>query len=1534
MTHQWVESICGSPFWDANLTWHTADPDVTPCVERTVLLWLPCAALWALCPVEATYILHSKARDVPWNWRSVSKLVLIGVLTVLCLTDLAVAFHNHSMGQQVYPVAFCSPIIEIATLMVSAALIVFMRERGLRTSGPLFIFWLLLVVCGAPQFRTELRALSGDFDVKTVTYLIHYPVVVVLFFLHCLVDLPPAHSYYPIPEKPCPEKSASFPSRVIFKWIDPLVWRGFRTSLEMRDLFDLNPEDYSRVVVPKFDKHWDSMVARVTRDRGVKASFRKSSGSVSFPGKPRKDVRLSLLGPLLRAFGSTFLFSMSLRFTQDLLAFVNPQILKYMIAFVESDDPDWKGYMYAALMLVCGTVQTFFQAHYFIKAQTAGMRVRSSLIAAIYRKALRISVSARKDSTVGEMVNLMAVDTQRIMDLCHHVNLLWSAPLQISLALYFLWDLLGPSALAGMAVLAVFIPINSVIANAMKKLQIRQMKMKDRRIKMMNEVLGGIRVLKQYAWEPSYQKHVQQLRGKEIAILKQAAYLQCVTSFFWTCAPFLVSLASFATFVLLDENNVLNAQTAFVSLSLFNIMRHPLTLIPQAIAAVIQASVSLRRLNDYINKEELSSDSVTHDLTEKDPLVIEKGDFSWGPEEPLVLRRVDLRVRQGSLVAVVGSVGSGKSSLLSALLGELVRVSGRVNTKGSVAYVPQQAWIQNAPLRDNIVFGQPLSNRRYYRVVDACALKQDFQMLPGGDQTEIGEKGINLSGGQKQRVSLARAVYCQADVYLMDDPLSAVDSHVGRHIFEEVIGPYGLLRRKTRVLVTHGITFLPEVDHIVVLKEGEITEEGTYKDLLEKKGAFADFLVQHLQDTMQGQQVSPQTDVEELKQHLERAMGRDELQRRLSQTASSLSGSRSSLGDLTPRAGSLRRQKSVSSTEDSMNVKFQGTNGIVQHVDKLAAEKSAFKSGKKLIQAEAAKTGSVKWQVYGHYFMAIGVGYSLCALISNAVLQGFQVGSNIWLSVWSTNGYGDANGSEPRSLYLGVYGALGLGQVLSVTVSTLTVSIGTLNAAMLLHNKLLWNVMRLPQSLFDTTPIGRILTRFSSDVNVLDGTFSMILRQCIPNIYRVAGTLLVIVYSTPLFVAVIIPLAFIYCFIQKIYVSTSRQLKRLESIMKAPILSHFGESLTGVSTIRAYRVQDRFTKESELRVDNSQKCYNPIIIANRWLSIRLEAIGNMVIFFSSLFAVLGRHTMDSGIVGLSISYAMQITQALNMLVRQISDIETNIVAVERIKEYSEFRQEAPWVVESDKVPDNWPSEGRVEFHDYQVRYREGLDLVLHGISFTIEGGEKVGIVGRTGAGKSSITLGLFRIIEPAGGAILIDGIDVTTLGLHTLRSRLTIIPQDPVLFSGTLRRNLDPFEELPDAELWQALGHAHLEAFVRSLPAGLGHEVSEGGENLSVGQRQLICLARALLRKTKILVLDEATAAIDLETDDLIQETIRTKFKDCTILTIAHRLNTIMDSNRVIVLDKGRVVEFDTVSNLLEDKASVFYGMAMDAGLV
>ncbi|NXU21396.1 MRP2 protein, partial [Pardalotus punctatus] len=489
---------------------------------------------------------------------------------------------------------------------------------------------------------------------------------------------------------------------------------------------------------------------------------------------------------------------------------------------------------------------------------------------------------------------------------------------------------------------------------------------------------------------------------------------------------------------------------------------------------------------------------------------------------------------------------------------------------------------------------------------------------------------------------------------------------------------------------------------------------------------------------------------------------------------------------------------------------------------------------------------------------------------------------------------------------------------------------GAVRASRILHQQLLSNVLRVPMSFFDTTPTGRIVNRFAKDIFIVDETIPTSFRSWLNCFMGIISTLIIICLATPFFALVVIPLSIFYYFVLRFYVSTSRQLRRLDSVTRSPIYSHFGETVSGLSVIRAYGHQERFLMQNETTMDINQKSVYSWIISNRWLAIRLEFVGSLVVLFSALLAVIAKDTLEGGIVGLSVSSALNVTQTLNWLVRTSSELETNIVAVERVHEYTKVKNEVRKPGSRQTPAAHLGASQHCRAH--QTKAESICPVFFSPVSSSKKLLPQIGVVGRTGAGKSSLTNCLFRVLEAAGGKIIIDDVDIATIGLHDLRKSLTIIPQDPVLFTGTLRMNLDPFDQYSDEEVWKALELAHLKTYAQGLSEGLLHVVSEGGENLSVGQRQLVCLARALLRKAKILILDEATAAVDLETDHLIQTTIRSEFADCTVLTIAHRLHTIMDSNRVMVLQAGQIVEFDSPEELLT-KQGIFSSMAKDAGI-
>lgn len=1649
---------CPDAFLDDNVSWNTQDPDVSVCLQKTLLLWIPCGFFWLVLPIKAWQLFRRESKRISPSLLNILRTVIAAGVFCLAVADLL--YWAQQINSALVDIA--DAVLRIVTWLVVVIIIQYERLRGRRSSGWLWMFFTVYLLANIPRLYSQIRRellFSPLHRTELISTCVSFLLVFILWILGFCVDSKPTlHGSELVVEdsNECPEMDATFPSLLLFNWFNRLAWTGYKRALTEQDLWSLNPRDRSATVASAYDKHWHPKLKQAKLDKvlqtdvageaatavtGLSASYasgtpdkvhiqqrrnRKSSSGGTAEAEATKSAResLSIFPPLVKAFGTEFLMGSVLKLFHDLLVFVSPLLLRRIILFSESpNEPVWRGVAYAGSLLFVALIQTSLLSQYFYRMYLIGIWSKSSLISAVYRKSLRLSSAAKKESTSGEIVNLMSVDCQRIADLVPYLNMLWSAPLQISVAIFLLYEILGPSVFAGLAVMIVLIPVNGVIAAVTRKLHMKMMKQKDVRVKKMNELLQGIKILKLYAWEPSFQQEVEQVRNGEMDIMLSMAYLSSGTAFIWSCAPFVVSLVSFATYVLSSPDNILDSQKAFTALALFNILRFPLSMLPMMITSTVQASVSVKRINKYMRGHELDPETIIRQQPSKDcsfggtgdsggkekPVMavrVEDASFKWEagagensaggskkevadakpkngiikggpdtatPDEKAVmlnngtsgggedsnafrLSDINVAVRAGSLVAVVGSVGAGKSSFISALLGEMDRTRGSVQLAVErMAYVSQQAWIQNATLRDNILFGAgSLDEGRYQKVISDCALQPDLDILPAGDQTEIGEKGINLSGGQKQRVAIARAVYADADLYLLDDPLSAVDSHVGRHIFDRVIGPHGSLAGRTRVLVTHGLTFLPQVDQIIVFKDGTISECGTYRDLLEQKGDFADFLLQYLSDADGADEmVGPDTDggeLDKIKQELAAQLGNDEFARQISLAKSS------------------SEQRSVSRRGSSQSSVSNGNNTTADETERsnhkspsskagsptkpLATAPSVGKPQQQQYQEEKSETGRVSWRIYLIYFHNMGLVLFLSCVLLYAVYQFFSTFASIWLSYWAdlelpfvSNATLEAdfrasNTTTMRDIYLGVYGGIGFAQALGAILANLLLNLSTLSGSRALHAKMLARILHAPMSFFDTTPQGRIVNRFSKDVDVLDSTMPMIMRGWLTCLLQVLATFLVIMYTTPPAILFIFVVLVGYYFVQRVYVASSRQLKRLESVSKSPIYSHFGESLAGASVIRAYGAQDRFIKESQRRVDVNHRAAFTSVISNRWLAVRLETVGNLIIFASALFAVLARHSLTGGLVGLSVSFALQVTQTLNWLVRMTSEVETNIVAVERLDEYSKIDVEDDWqrdTTESASVgvnSDTWPSKGHIQLESYSTRYRPGLDLVLRNISLDIQGGERIGIVGRTGAGKSSLTLALFRIVEPAAGTIKIDGIDVTKLGLHSLRGRLTIIPQDPVLFSGSLRRNLDPFGRYTDAAVWQALRHAHLAEFVSGLGAGLEHEVAEGGDNLSVGQRQLVCLARALLRKTKVLVLDEATAAVDLETDDIIQETIRKEFQGCTIITIAHRLNTIMDYDRVLVLSEGHVAELDQPKTLMHKEGTIFRGMCQDAGLV
>ncbi|XP_042871644.1 ATP-binding cassette sub-family C member 3-like [Penaeus japonicus] len=1511
---QSLSAICREPFWNGTRSWASEEPEIGACMERTVLVWVPCLLLWAFGLPRLAQLRRRPSDPGPWTPPLGLKVFFTAIMLATAVIQLAWA--AAAGEERVPPAEFIAGAVLLATYILCMVLILMGRRKSEQNSEILLLYWLFSLICNLPQIYAFFNGSNGRIQgvpyAVAVTFVVQFLCNVALFLVSCFKDAPAARKELDASVKPSPLLRASLSSRLFFWWATPLVWRGWRRPLTSDDLWDIEPRNSASTLAVQ----WDDAVNRGKRPNlpEYKTQRKARYERVTTPGN-----KVSILACIWRLARAAFFGSLGLYSVSEGLRFLTPRLLSLIIKFTEEDEePVWHGYLYAVSLFLSCSASSLLKNIYSFRMSVLSTRVKSVLMTAVYRKALSLSGTARRNASLGEIVNLMSVDAQVVGRVFGPICSLLISPVIIVFSIIFLWQELGASVLAGVTVLALLMPLTSFLANRIKVLQQANMEFRDRRVKIMNEIVSGIKVLKLYAWEGAFSSMVDKIRKKEMNLLQKVAFCRALNSFLSGTSPYTVALATFTTYLLASPENILDVEKAFVSVSLFNIMKLPICRLPIIISDVIQAIVAFKRIEKFIHAEELDPTAVCQDHSEANAIVIRGGKFTWAGDEGQAsweLNDINLEVGHGKLVAVVGCVGAGKSSLISALLGEMRKTKGKVVVNGSVAYVSQQAWLQNATLRDNIIWSQPFDEKRYRQVVTACALQQDLDMLPGGDMTEVGEKGINLSGGQKQRVSLARAVYSAADIFLFDDPLSSVDAHVGRFIFDNVIGSKGILKNKTRLLVTHAVTFLPRVDEVIVLKDGQMVEKGSYNELVAKQGDFANFVQRHQNE-----------DAEE-------------------DTESELK--LSSPGPYYHQVSSESHKSSVDNERwlSLLSAKNNNNEKEDKEDEKEKLRSMADAAGKtttkqKLVQEEKSETGKVSRHVYLTYGKSMGLLYAVVPLVFIVLGQTSLVSSNVWLSKYSFSSAGesgDANTTTSnfvvtREVFLLGYGAFGVAQALFLFLGTLSLMQGCLRASRVLHQRLLQSVVRLPMSFFDTNPSGRIINRFSKEISILDINLPDIVCTSFDRFVQVVATIVMIIVALPAAGFFVAPIMVLYYLVQMFYIASSRQLKRIESVSRSPVYSHFSETLQGVSIIRAFKKQQEFYEESLRKIDFSLESVYTNYAVNRWAQGNLEIIGHLITFATALVGVVGRGHVGASLVGLALSYALSVTGVLEFLVRITADMEANIVSVERINDYLEREQEAAWT--SEGVLAAWPQEGRVSFRNFQMRYRPDLDLILKGITCSFEPAEKVGIVGRTGAGKSSLTLALFRLIEGAGGEIDIDKVNIANVGLHDLRGRISILPQDPVLFSGTLRINLDPLGACSDADLWNALELAHLADYVREQPLGLSHVVDEGGANISVGQRQLVCLARALLRKSRILVLDEATAAVDLETDDLIQATIRSQFAHCTVLTIAHRLNTIMDSDRVLVLDQGKIAEFAPPAVLLADPDSVFYGMAKDAGLV
>ncbi|KAJ3410262.1 hypothetical protein HDV05_003988 [Chytridiales sp. JEL 0842] len=1366
-----------------------------------------------------------------------------------------------------------------------------------------------------------------------------------------------------------PEAQANFLSRLVFAWLYPLLRHGHTTPLDLRDLYPLNDKYLIKQHSDAFEALWKENVAAYKtqrrqfedmhpdlRDDGKKRTWKDFvSRKPKLPEPPRRPT---LAGALFTMFKWKILPVGIIKFLADVGNACSPFILQRLISFVKDSNspnapPISLGLLYAIGLFCLNMYSSISISNYFQRVAAYGMVVRGMLTSVIHRKSLRLSGVARQEFNPGRVANMISTDLVRIDMFIVLFHLMWTFPLQVSYIVGFLISIMGPSALGGVFLLLAMVPLQAFIIGRLVLLRKSNATNTDQRVKLTSETLLAIRVIKFFAWEDSFLERIFDIRARELKAVVSANLIRSAVTAFGFAIPVLAASVTFMIYSAVVGN--LDPVIIFTSLAFFNQLRNPIMWTPLILSTYADASVGVKRIEDLLYSEELDfvpdvdpsaevavrvvrgdfvwesknagdkmgaeglkvatsgSDGVKKDVSSplnndnmdlaslkarrldfdspKDaksgmeskessedlapPFQAEPSTENLLPETPapeattsssttptsrLTLENINIAIPPGSLVAIVGAVGSGKSSLLSSIVGQLkpAHPSTRVIFSGSVGYVPQQAWIMNSTLRDNILFGLEMDEEKYQKAVEVCALKRDLEILAGGDMAEIGERGINLSGGQKQRVSLARLVYFDSDIVLLDDPLSAVDTHVGKYIFENCI--CGALKNKTRLLVTHQLHFASKCDIIITMKNGKISEMGSYSDLITARGEFCTLMQNY---------------------------------------------------------GGVDDDEAASPSEEEKKDE-KASESLVVEDDKrgpVAVVKPGG-PGQELMKAEDRATGALENSVFVSFAIAMGgVGFVGILVFCLLLTQVTRVANDLWLVKWSS---GDISGFNQMQ-YMWTYFGLGMSQAVSLFIFSALVAIGATTAAKHLQQDALRRIVRTPIRFFDTNPMGRIINRFSRDQDIVDNTLPDAIRLFSLTFATAFGTFGLVAFATSgWFFVGLLPMLIIYYFVQDIYRSSARELKRLDALTRSPLYAHITESMSGVATIRAYGEQDRFLKKTDDLIDGNNMPYYLQATGQRWLGMRLESIGNVLVFVTALFSVLSAKTISPALIGLALSYVLQVTQLLSLCIRQYTEAEVQLVSIERLHYYAKkIVTEAPPILKDNRPPPNWPSDSTVEFDGLSMRYQEDLPLVLRDLTFSTRPNEKIGIVGRTGSGKSSLIMALFRMVEASAGRIVVDGVDINKIGLYDLRSRLSIIPQDPILFSGTIRSNLDPFNEHTDLEIWEALGASGMKEAVSEMEGVLEAPVTAAGDNLSVGQRQLMCLARALLRKPKLIVLDECTANVDFETDSKIQIALRENLKNATILTIAHRLNTIIDSDRVLVLDNGQILEFDTPAALM-----------------
>ncbi|XP_070166360.1 ATP-binding cassette sub-family C member 5-like isoform X2 [Polyergus mexicanus] len=1292
-----------------------------------------------------------------------------------------------------------------------------------------------------------------------------------------------------------PADNAGLFSYVYITWMTPYFWKAYKKGLTIKDLPDISLYDTCEYNALRLDILWQQELSK------------NGPNAASFFMVAWRFART-------RICISCFLLSCSLIF-----GFISPTILmRKILEHVESSDEGfWDGFKWVLLLMLCDSLRAFFFTWMWNMNYKTGLRLKSACVALLYKKIIRLNSLGNKST--GEVINLFCNDSQRLFDVIIYGPMIISGPIVLSCSIIYILWLFNPIALIGIVIFLSFYPCQYFISRATGYFRLKSVNITDARVRLMSEILECMKLIKMYSWEKYFSQKLLAIRKKEERWLHKTAYLQSLSISLTPAVPVISAIITFLAHV--ASGSGLTAAQAFPMTTLFgNLLRLALTSLKDTTRYYINALIALRRFKNVLLIDE-GSCQASKPIVRSQAVAIANGTFVCDsmklqtdasvdnkkknntslitnnstelqnlnqPQEAKyveVLGDIHFGAPKGKLVGICGHVGSGKSSLLLAALGQLRMTKGHILREGTCAYVSQQAWIVNGTFKENILFGEEFDAKRYYHTITICNLKEDLNMLPGGDDTEIGEKGVNLSGGQKQRVALARAYYANRDIYFLDDPLSAVDAYIGSYIFEKLI--IEALRNKSVLFVTHNIQFLKRCDEIYMMNAGKIVEHGTHEDLMRLDREYASMVK---------------------------------------------SGIVAAEDNLSSGKFAGVTQKNIIGISGS---KSENTESGHKENDR---EKSY--KGRTLTVAEKAETGAVKSHTYHTYIEASG-GYLIAILVFFTFFLnvGSSAFSTWWLAVWINAGGGnvtvpgsndtvyieDINANSDFSFYRNIYGACIAGILLTSFIRGLAITFTTIKASTTLHNIFLRKIIGSPLMFFETTPSGRIQNIFSRDIDEIDNYLPISIENMVQNIFTCNFAIFFICGVLPWFSIALLLFGALFFFVSKLFRICMRDLKRMENILRSPVLSFVTTTIQGLSTIHAFQKEKNFLYRFEELFNTNNLCQHLCQAAMRWSAVRLDSLVIASSCITALLVISFKNEISPAFAGLAMAYATQMTGIFQYTVRLMSETEVRFISVERISYYLKtLQKEGASKTVALKPADDWPSRGKIEFKAVQLRYREELPLVLIDLSFTIKAGEKIGIVGRTGSGKSSLVIALFRLVEICEGIIKIDGIDISKLELDVLRNKLSIIPQDPILFSGTIRSNLDPFQQHTDCDIWSALEKTQMKDRVSLMPGNLDASVGFGGNNLSVGERQLLCLSRALLHSAKVLILDEATAAVDPETEATVQNTLQNEFADCTVLTIAHRLQTVVASNRILVMSDGKIVEFDAPAALLSQPDSEF----------